>query len=1095
MVTFGKSPSSPFAPPKSPATPPKSPATPPKSPATPPKSPVGGGGSSGGGGGGGSSGGTISFPLSPTPIFNDKGILVGINDPRQQKTLLPTASDYLKYGGAPPQKSSGTIRQVSTLAPSGGNEMKTNAGLKSTTPELKKIGMFGEGNFSPASESKRDQSLYTQIFRNQEQNIKVLDYDDKGNPLSFSYNNKNFSGSNAIDKLTDEMNKVTERKFEREKIDEEIREKGFEQFAKDKTYKDIQGKIENARQKTFLAIDILANAKIPTKEQKNEFAKKMGLEVEELNKLDGLSINKQKDEVFKRILVDADKLKDKTKAEFVKGAVDDIFDLANIVGLGVYSTASDKRTRQEVGGLVLASLIAAPKTYLSYLKNDPLGGSAFTIGSIVGIGGILKGVTKTGKAVSKSVIASNINKAITEVETLKKLNLDKLKKGGFNVNKLSDQYGIDFAKVVNGLEDASSIGLDIKLNQVSPKYKKAWEMFEGVGEVEGKISPKILKQFSDKTLKKMDIKVKASAETELTGGVLRKLGKRIQDFSDGKIITTKTKGLTFEADQIPTGRIIGKKTGKNYIDNFIVEADKSFSGTAKRIMRGGDVVEQKYYTQGIGTIVREFYVNGKLKYTVTQARKGGRVVVKSGKDIVLKSLNQPKLTKNLELIEDTWKEIRKKAIVSDIQSNFKGRILNITKQFNYIKVTPLKKTFGLEIKMLNNSKMQKITILTPAQIVKSQSDIFADFMKKRKTVMLAQGYVSEVNNLKSMIVPEYIALRKTLRSSQLTGVFKRNPTLLDKTRSFISRLNESADRIINLKMNKRASGRLYVGGPLLTVAQRANKYLQDYKYANEVKIDYAKPLQNSLEKSIGDMSRVLNAFQNNKSVAFGIRSSWATRLIKLKLQAEYLKYLNTQKILTAQEYSSLTRLDSKVASKTKSQMQTKQQFQSKLALDTKLRPKDTKFPDMKMKMDFDLMKFPKLGDENKRRFVDKVLGSKKASSYVVLLGSGKKQRIVSKRLKPAEAISYGAYLTDKKGDRTVRIVPAKGKPNQRFKIDYLAQAQGKFRNYRIKKGKKVKYSSARLIEKRKYFNDLEKLHKLKGGGKNANIRRTKKRNS
>lgn len=76
-----------------------------------------------------------------------------------------------------------------------------------------------------------------------------------------------------------------------------------------------------------------------------------------------------------------------------------------------------------------------------------------------------------------------------------------------------------------------------------------------------------------------------------------------------------------------------------------------------------------------------------------------------------------------------------------------------------------------------------------------------------------------------------------------------------------------------------------------------------------------------------------------------------------------------------------------------------------------------------------------------------------------------------------EAISYGAYLTDKKGDRTVRIVPAKGKPNAKFKLDYLSQASKKFRNYRIKKGKRVSYSSARLIEKRKYFNDLERLGK------------------
>lgn len=228
------------------------------------------------------------------------------------------------------------------------------------------------------------------------------------------------------------------------------------------------------------------------------------------------------------------------------------------------------------------------------------------------------------------------------------------------------------------------------------------------------------------------------------------------------------------------------------------------------------------------------------------------------------------------------------------------------------------------------------------------------------------------------------------------------------------------------------------------------------------------------------MSRVLNTFQKS-NVSFGFRKIWASRLIRLKLQSEYLKYLNRQHIINPQEYAKLTRLESKQDMQSKQQQLQKRASVQKMKSETTLkfdRKMDTKTrmkpADMdKLKLDFP--KFPRLGDNSRRKFVDKVLGTKKAKSYVVLLGSGKKQRVASKRLKPEEAISYGAYLTDRKGDRTVRIVPAKGKPNAKFKIDYLSQASQKFRNYRIKKGKKVAYSSARLIEKRKYFNDLERL--------------------
>jgi hypothetical protein len=942
---------------------------------------------------------------------------------------------------------------------------------------------------------------YLDEFSGEEAKIKVLDYDGEGYPISFEYRNKVYDGKDAEKNLNLQLNKVTERRLELKQNEENLQNKGLRQFALDKAFEITSADIEKRRQQVFNVIDVVARSKWATKEDLDKLAADLNVDKKDLQRIEKKTLTLKRDEFWDNVKNNLDKTKGDIKAEFTKGLVDDVFDILNIANVATYAVASDKNTRKELKTAVLTSLALAPATYVNYLKKDPLKGIAFTAGSIYGIDGLLNAVSSTGKVLSKAAVESNIAKAVKDIEAIKTFNLNKLTKAGFNVNKLTTEFGIDFARVVSGLDDASSIGLKIDLKKASPKYINAWNMFEGAGETAGKIDPKILKKFSDKELSKIDIKLISKAETELSGGVIKQIGKKIQDLTGNKITTRKIKGLTFEANQVPTGRIFGKKTGKNYRDAFTINPDKSFSGIAKRIMKDGDIVEQKYYTKGINSIVREFYVNGKLKYTVTQARNGGRVVVKSGKDIVLQSLKNQKFTKKLELLESSWKEIKRRAILSDVNQNFKGRVISITKTLDDIKVSPLKKSFSVEILLRNGKKFQKIDTLTPAKIVNSKSQAFADFLKQRQTVLLAGGYVQEITKLKSVILPEYVALRRTTRSLQLRGIFKRNATLFEKTKLFIQRLNTGADRIFNLKMNKRGSARFEFLGK--NTSRRfakdqflgKNKYLDDYKFANRVKIDYAKPLQVNIEKSILDMSRVLNTFQKS-NVSFGFRKIWASRLIRLKLQSEYLKYLNRQHIINTQEYAKLTRLESKQDMQSKQQMEQVQKMATakKMKSETTLkfdRKMDTKtrmkFGDMgKLKMDF--MKFPKLGDDSKKKFVDKVLGTKKAKSYIVLLGSGKKQRVASKRLKPEEAISYGAYLTDRKGDRTVRIVPAKGKPNQRFKLDYLSQASQKFRNYRIKRGKRVAYSSARLIEKRKYFNDLEKM-----GGKKKVIRQKSKR--
>jgi len=120
---------------------------------------------------------------------------------------------------------------------------------------------------------------------------------------------------------------------------------------------------------------------------------------------------------------------------------------------------------------------------------------------------------------------------------------------------------------------------------------------------------------------------------------------------------------------------------------------------------------------------------------------------------------------------------------------------------------------------------------------------------------------------------------------------------------------------------------------------------------------------------------------------------------------------------------------------------------------------------------------PSLDKRKNATIVKKILGNKLAPSYRIVIGSGKKVKALGGRYTAQDAISKGAYTIDRTKERTIRIVPTKQKPNAQFKMNYLRQANRKFRNYRIKRGQRVRYSSTRLIEKRKYFNDLEKLGK------------------
>ena len=68
------------------------------------------------------------------------------------------------------------------------------------------------------------------------------------------------------------------------------------------------------------------------------------------------------------------------------------------------------------------------------------------------------------------------------------------------------------------------------------------------------------------------------------------------------------------------------------------------------------------------------------------------------------------------------------------------------------------------------------------------------------------------------------------------------------------------------------------------------------------------------------------------------------------------------------------------------------------------------------------------------------------------------------------------YIVDQSLGRTARIKPIRGKPSTpKLKVPkgYARKTYGKFRRYRIKKGKRIPLKKGRVIEKRSYLLDTK----------------------
>lgn len=1068
-----------------------------------------GGSSSSSGGSSSSSSGSskpiITTPtasLTPTPIYNTFGQLVGINDPQKQQSRLPTPAEKLLYGFKTSGGGSGGSKQTittlaTTLAPTPKYDSSGKlVGINNPTKEILKLVPFkiqeykqkiNEFTQKKANEKAyKDEQLYTNLFNNATKNLQTT-YDDKGNPVAFEVNGRKFDGQYAYENLNNYLNWETNRQFIKTKQEERKAEIGEKAYEREQVFNFLSEKIEGSRQKAFATSDkvmnFVNNFKLPSGNELYKIGRKIDIKESEIDRLKENAIKNQKVSIEAKdfwknaqVLLNDKTNKDKFKREFVKGSVDSVFDVLNVANLVGYSVNADNKTRKAIGASVLLALIQAPDTYIKYLKKDPVAGVGFTLGSLVGIDDVIKLVSKGARGISKIGIEKKITRTISEINAIKDFNIKKLKDMGFNNVQLQSKFGLDYARVVNGLDDASSIGIQATLKKATPAQIKLWSAFEGAGESTGKISNKVLKEFGEKELGKGNIMLDAFAETKISTDFTRELGKKISDLSNKALpdVTKTTKGVTVTVKQVPTGRIIGTRTGKNFFDEFVVSADKSFSGVAKKIMKNGDIVEQKYATRGLNTVVKEFYVNGKLRYTVNVARDSGNAFVKSGDDIISKN-SKKLINKKMELTEGFYNRVNKEAIIMDIKQNFYGNIKAYSETVGVIKISPLKKTFEqVEVLLKSGKRWKRIDVLTSAQIVKTKGRAFADFIKKRNTPLLAGDYVKEISKMKSMVLPEFLALQRNLNSATIKGVYKRSPTLFERIKTsylnFEKTMTTFPSRMYSL------TGFAPVGKKSLLPADLLKKYGKDLSLARNVRVNFGKKMQIDLNKMIVETSNAIKTFQK-LNVNFNIQKLWASRLVRLKIQNEYLKYLNKQKILSQGEYTKLASLSSqaqlqKTAQKTLYQQKYKQKQYIKTDYKKEFKQdSDFKFKTNLQRIKLEVIRIPDLTHKARKSFVNSVLGMKKSKSYMVLIGSGKKMKRVGGKLKPEEAISYGAYLTDRGQQRTVRIVPAKGNPTQRFKIDYLAQARKKFRNYRIKKGKRVAYSSARLIEKRKYFND------------------------
>lgn len=1050
---------------------------------------IGGGSSSGGGssrGGGGGGGRSTPAPETSVSIKGNEVIIdglgysvvpgkvesflasKGLSGGSYQSALQTAKAQDAEYSRAQQQIAEQKAAQEKRV-----QQQKAMELLKQQSVKENAVDMF----------ERIAQQQVEAIAREEEKKIKEIT-DRKGNVVGFEYNNMSIASNEGLQKVF--QNRVGERfneNFQKQKaasdpanaaVLEKLERKGT-----------ISERINYFTKKAMKAQDDIET------EFKQRQAKKISEAIKDKNYLQLAK------EIPATTLKGLGVVASGALLEASVGTINDISQLT-MGGAGAALIAGIKSGDIKLGESVVNSLSALK----GYYNQNPLSAFGRTVGAVFDAGEIASLAGKSGKIgqLAKLNLAEKaLKKAGKQVDNIVAGNLA-------NLNKIGNIQTI--RKVLTDSEISKYISGTLKKSELEDITRKV-ATIKKVDLPAPKVIPK-------ETIKKLNDYKKALQEAQRQinkpdYAKMRKVSKKLEtpdgfelrgkaQFSKQKILDQKSREVITEefgkasVRKLPKGDLTIKELKK--FEGAVFEGKKGKYSEAITIDKNGwtkgvknfkDKYKIEYIVQPNGKATFKYYYKNKLVGTVNDFVNPKGLKVSSIRD----KLFMPKTglgrtafgTLNYSASAGGWrklygkvgdyrltlKQVEKRTVrqlVTPLEMRTTSRFRGYTKAGKKVRRTEF------EIQYLNAMISKNgMTNGQLADIVKKEVRSFVDQNSSGIVKVKREVYTPVVANLQKNI----IEIRYKLRA--MNG----KKSLADKFRELNQRLSDSQYAAARFKagMNKRGSASLMnlnmgVNSFDPLGALELKKLLNRKLDLKNPKFEFSDPMLNSLKGLDIQLPALKLTGVGKEYLEFLARRTLLLRRSMVILQR---RGINVNKLLPR-----VRQLNRQVQRQRSVQRQRQRQVQKPIqitvnrAVSTQTtRTPRIKIPQIKIK-DIDLPKF-RMG-VGKAKVTS---GARVNNAFKVEILRGKKYvRINNKLYTEKDAKNKLAYVLDRDKSRTARVVNvgkgsiSKITPAER---NYLGRKGNKFRSYRILNKKKTRVSQVRLIEKRRYFNDLERLGK------------------
>jgi len=599
---------------------------------------------------------------------------------------------------------------------------------------------------------------------------------------------------------------------------------------------------------------------------------------------------------------------------------------------------------------------------------------------------------------------------------------------------------------------------------------------------------KILKEFSGK--KRPDLKVSGKAGEKDT--IKKKVGERqtsvkLEEITHiGKDNVEKTvksltenRGITASGDveidliKETEDYIDLRRRGKNWTEKIRINADGSFMGMVKRITKYGEVTEV-YKTIGTnnGYVLRKYFDKaGNELFKITQEIKNKSNLVVNGIKYKgdINAFN--KYLQNGTLDESIVSKLKQKIFLTDN----KGHSLEmLSKQIGgrVTKVTPMKGNF-VQIELVGGKKITTTKEYIKKAVLSNNPDAaktkIYDYFINRKIKMLLDDYGHELHQTLRIVDPIMENINLNINSLTFKGQVKSRKTLSrEKWNKRYDDFKTTVDYLLSPKVKNRlmfsALGPIPIPAGRLQVTKR-----------------YIETLRPMVKDLSGSLSDNLNFIKGNflSSLRPNIQLSW----YELNAWADYIKYLSRIKLIDKPQeihaLKSINVLREDVIMKQR--MGTRKMYEQKLRQPLKEIPRGyyniprLRLPVLEIPKLPEKIKIPNIKIPMKYNELNKDMSKNGNTGYIVVIKAQGKYKQLKGIYSAEDARNLAAYYTDVMPTRTANIIRTVKPINRKFDNRYYEQNRNKFRNYRISSGKKTRYSDYRIIEKKRYFNDLERM--------------------